>query len=265
MGKFFCGFCSESHPELIESVSCPECGRKYCVDSIQSSLDVNMYECPYCDCPFEKFPLKGRLMKVFSSMKTKEMEDEVPVEKSMDPKMLNLFKQIIQFLESNEGNIFDSPREKLSRGRRKPMKFIIIETDNSEQRVKIQFKKIQPPKASSETVLPLDYWRFELALNHLEGKNFIPIGGRLVNPPDGSLEYVLQEEDKRIYHNEAATKTAPHIADLLVLAGVAELDKVKSPISGRRVQAIRLKENREKIYFGVKNNATQNTRGIKKI
>ena len=44
----------------------------------------------------------------------------------------------------------------------------------------------------------------------------------------------------KIKQTKGATKTAPHVADLLVLANVAELGKTKSPISGRRVQAIRL-------------------------
>jgi len=61
LGKYYCGFCSESHPELLESVSCLECGRRYCVDSIQSSIAVNNYECPYCDYPFEKFPLEKKV------------------------------------------------------------------------------------------------------------------------------------------------------------------------------------------------------------
>jgi len=51
---------------------------------------------------------------------------------------------------------------------------------------------------------------------------------------------------------ETATKTAPHIADLLALAGIAEFGKVKSPISGRRIQAIKLKGNQEFLFFASK-------------
>lgn len=239
MGKYYCGLCSESHHELIESASCPECGRKYCVDSIQNSIDVNKYECPYCDCPFEKFSIAQRFKEVISSKKISEGMREGESKEITYVKMSNPFKQILQFLERNRGEMLTSPRKMFSRGRRKPpMRFSIIEINNSKQHEKIQFEQILPDK--EETELPLDYWRFELSLEYLEGKNFVPIGARLVNPPKGSLEYVLQEEEKRKKKKEGATKTAPHIADLLVLAGFAELDKVKSPISGRSVQAIRI-------------------------
>ena len=235
MGKYYCGLCSESHHELIESTSCPECGRMYCVDSIQNSINVNKYECPYCDCPFEKFSLKPRFKEIISSQKTSE---GVRKEYSKEVTYVNVYdslNQIIQFLERNRGKMLNSPREIFSRGRRKPpMRFSIIEINNSEKRVKIRFEKTQPDK--KETELPLEYWRFKLTLNYLKGKHLVPIGGSLVNPPKGSLEYILQEKGKRKY----SLKTAPHIADLLVLAGLAELDKVKSPTSGRRVQAIRM-------------------------
>ena len=56
MAKYYCALCETSHHELVEGASCPECGRKYCLDSIKQSFQVGMNKCPYCDAPFEGFP-----------------------------------------------------------------------------------------------------------------------------------------------------------------------------------------------------------------
>ena len=56
MAKYFCGLCDTSHHELEEGASCPECGRKYCLDSIKQSFQVGVNKCPYCDTPIEWFP-----------------------------------------------------------------------------------------------------------------------------------------------------------------------------------------------------------------
>lgn len=96
MGKYYCGLCSESHHELIESVSCPECGRMYCVDSIQNSIDVNKYECPYCDCPFEKFSLKPRFKDIISSKKTSE---GVRIEYSKEVTYVNVYDSLNQIIQ----------------------------------------------------------------------------------------------------------------------------------------------------------------------
>ena len=43
------------HNKLIEGASCPECGRRYCLDSIENSIQVGSFDCPYCDTPYEWF------------------------------------------------------------------------------------------------------------------------------------------------------------------------------------------------------------------
>ena len=50
----------------------------------------------------------------------------------------------------------------------------------------------------------------------------------------------MKEIAKRKYGRRADTKTAPHIVDLLVLAGIAELDYAKSS-TDRKVQGVKLK------------------------
>lgn len=56
MAKYYCGLCEASHHEQVEGASCPECGRKYCLDSIRQSFQAGVNKCPYCDAPFEWFP-----------------------------------------------------------------------------------------------------------------------------------------------------------------------------------------------------------------
>jgi len=55
------------------------------------------------------------------------------------------------------------------------------------------------------------------------------------------LEWILQEHEKELYGRRAGTKTAPHVGDILVLAGVAEYDEIKNPKTRRMNRAIRLK------------------------
>jgi len=72
------------------------------------------------------------------------------------------------------------------------MKFTLIEINNSDQVARAQFHKHEPTKTSVDTKFTLEYWRFELTLNYLMGKGFVPIGARLIDPPEGSLEFILQ-------------------------------------------------------------------------
>lgn len=72
-------------------------------------------------------------------------------------------------------------------------------------------------------------------------KGFIPIGARISeNYSIFSLEGILKEKAKSKYKRPADTKTAPHIVDLLTLAGITELGYAKSS-TGRKVQGVRLR------------------------
>ncbi len=51
----------------------------------------------------------------------------------------------------------------------------------------------------------------------------------------------MKEIAKRKYGRRADTKTAPHIVDLLVLTGIAELDYTISS-TGRKVHGVKLKK-----------------------
>ena len=74
----------------------------------------------------------------------------------------------------------------------------------------------------------------------MKGKRVVGIGARISEDyPISSLEGHLKEKAKEKYKRTTDTKTAPHIVDLLVLGGLAELDHAISS-SGRRVQGVRL-------------------------
>ncbi len=87
----------------------------------------------------------------------------------------------------------------------------------------------------------MEYWKVEEAITFIDKKDFVPIGARVSeNYLKNSLEGTLKEKAKKDSNKITDTKTAPHIADLLVLADLAELGYAKS--SGKRnIQGIRLK------------------------
>jgi len=144
---------------------------------------------------------------------------------------MNPYDVFLHFIKQNRGREFKSPRKQF--GGRSPMNFRIVDFNN--EKLKMQF--------DSGTTLPLHFWRFETAIDNLNQKTFIPIGARISEDYDASsLEGILKEGYKKRTGNKTDTKTAPHIADILVLAGIAELGLAKSKL-GRKVQGIRLKSN----------------------
>lgn len=143
------------------------------------------------------------------------------------------FNNFIKFAKDNIGVEFESPRKEFG-GSNPPQNFKIIEVDDNKKRIIIVFK--------SGTPLPLEYWRFEETLNFINMNEFVPIGASINEKyHKDSLEGVLKERAKKKSQKKTDTKTAPHIADLLQLAGIAELGKTKSS-NNRIVQGIKLKE-----------------------
>lgn len=144
----------------------------------------------------------------------------------------NNFDNFLKFAKEKIGVEFESPRKIFGR-RIFPQNFKIVEIDDNRQRIKIQFE--------SGTPLPLEYWRFEEAITFIDKKDFVPIGARVSeNYLKNSLEGTLKEKAKKDSKKITDTKTAPHIADLLILAGLAELGYTKSS-GNRKIQGIRLK------------------------
>lgn len=146
---------------------------------------------------------------------------------------IDLFNDFLKFIKSNIGIKFESPRKAFSHGRI-PQNFILKDINESKELIKIQFE--------SGTPLPLEYWRFIDAISFINKNDFVPIGARTSEDyPKNSLEGYLKEIAKKKYKRDTDTKTAPHIADLLTLAGIAEFGYSKSN-NNRNVQGIRLKQ-----------------------
>jgi len=139
------------------------------------------------------------------------------------------FKHVLNWCKSNVGKVFSSPRSKFSI-KRTPQDFSILEVDDSKSQLRIQFLE-------SGTILPLEYWRIKSSIEFLTGKSgYVSIGSSISEPVGFSLGHYLKEKSGR----KADTKTAPHIGDLLVLAGLADYEWTKSR-EGRKVQGIKLK------------------------
>jgi len=150
--------------------------------------------------------------------------------------MINILtERVFDFMRNNLNKTLESPRTLVFKKGRQPQTFKIVEFDDAKQRIKIEFQE-------SGTKLPLEFWRFELAIEFLfERGEFVRIGASLDAQDKSSLEWVLQKHEKEFYGRRAGTKTAPHVGDILVLAGVAEYGKIRNPKTRRMTQAIRLK------------------------
>lgn len=143
---------------------------------------------------------------------------------------MDYFEILLAFMKKNKDEEFESPRKIFKHGR-SPQKFTIMDINESKNRIKIQFE--------SETVLPIEYWRLKESISFIDRDDFVPIGASVSeNYQINSLEGKLKEKAKSNSEKSTDTKTAPHIADLLVLSGIAEFGYAYS-INGRKVQGIR--------------------------
>jgi len=144
-----------------------------------------------------------------------------------------IIDKIIDFIKQNSDIWLESPRKSFFGGR-----------SFKAQRFKLSFN----PKADkvvfefeSGTKLGIEIWRIIESIKLLQDKGTVSIGARISEECSmESLEGHLKEIAKSMYRRATDTKTAPHIADLLVIAGIAELDYAKSP-SGRKVQGVKLR------------------------
>ncbi len=123
-------------------------------------------------------------------------------------------RRVWTFLENNVGSTLSSPREKI-RGGKSLMKLTILKVSESWKEFSIMLE--------SGIVHSFENWQLNCVLTNLDEFTYVPII---------SLENLLQEK-------HADIKTAPCIADLFVLAGVAHLSLIKSN-SGKEVQGIKL-------------------------
>jgi len=139
---------------------------------------------------------------------------------------------IKSYVNSNSGKWVESPRNKAF-GENKRQKYQLFQKNPGD---KILFK------LESGNPLYIDIWRFEEAVTLLyASKGPVKIGARISeNYPGISLEGHLIKIAKKVYNRSADIRTAPHIADLLVLADIAEFKRI-IPAKGRKVHGVTLK------------------------
>lgn len=147
---------------------------------------------------------------------------------------MKMIDKVLDFVKGNSNIQLESPRKRFFGGKsRKAQRFKLF-LDRDADKVIFEFE--------SGTRLGIEIWRIVKAIEFLRNhSNVVEIGARISEEyPRQSLEGYLKETAKRTYGRKTDTKTAPHIVDLLVMSGIAELSYAKSS-SGRRVQGVKLK------------------------
>lgn len=138
---------------------------------------------------------------------------------------IDLFEKVKTYVNQNSEHWIESPRA-TAFGKGSTQRFIIeIKTSG-----KIQFI------FDSGTTINLDYWRFLEAIKFIY-TNESPVKIGALNTPN-SLQSHISEIAKQRNKTKSDLRCAPHIADLLVLSGVAEYLYIK-PNKGQRVQGIK--------------------------
>ena len=138
---------------------------------------------------------------------------------------------IIDWVQKNIGHTFSSTRGK--RFGTRTLEFEFVSIDN--QKISIRFE------GSNYIALPLKFWMFKRAMDHLNknGGNFVPIGAR-IRPPymPNSVEEAIWKEP--LPEKISAYKAAPHICDVLELTSLVEFGKAYNPSSRRNVQGVKI-------------------------
>lgn len=145
-----------------------------------------------------------------------------------------MIERINDFVRENADKWLESPRKSFFGGRSKRAQKFRVELKPSKDKIVFEFE--------SRKKLGLEKWRFIEAIEFLKRKkSIVEIGARISEDyPKDSLEGYLKEISKEKNGKKTDTKTAPHVVDLLVYSGIAELDHTKSS-EGRNVQGVRLK------------------------
>ena len=140
--------------------------------------------------------------------------------------MCSTIEQIVTYVQTNSGKWIESPRNDVFGKDRRRLEFK-VSINSSKDKIIFEF--------NTGTIMPLDVSRFRIAVEFLNSKDdFVKIGAATKGLGlQDSLEYHLKTKTGN------NTKTAPHIADLLVLANIAEFGYI-IPLSGRKVQGIKL-------------------------
>ena len=139
-------------------------------------------------------------------------------------------KQLLDWMKTNEGETFESPRNKISKRKKYDLEIEKVCPD----RVKILFVGSKYP------ALPLYFWMFDRTLNYLQkSKEVIVRLGAKLQPP-----YETDTIEGQIWKMPYPTcntsyKVSPHVCDILALSGIVEYNLVDTK-NRRNIQGIRL-------------------------
>ena len=142
-------------------------------------------------------------------------------------------ERVMKWLKANTGKVFASPREMF---RRPTQGFEVVGIVG--ESVRIRFA------GSPYPALPLYFWMFDRTLKYLQEKRgrAVRLGAKLA-PPYESDTVEGQIWKKPYPTGNTSYKAAPHVCDILALAGLVEYVLVLNPENLRKVQGVKLRDN----------------------
>ena len=138
-------------------------------------------------------------------------------------------ERVLKWLKMNKGKVFASPRNEIFNEQTRDFELL----DIVDEKVKIHFVGSKYP------ALPLHFWMFDRTLDYLRKNKDKPVTiGAKVKPPykPDTIEEQIWKDDGGI----CPYKAAPHICDILALAGFVEYVLVLNPETRRKVQGVKL-------------------------
>jgi len=138
--------------------------------------------------------------------------------------------KLLEWLNNNQGKSFDSPRNQFFDVKTRTFDIISIKSD----RVNIKFEE--------KIALPLLFAMFDRAISRLSTNQGKPVRlGAKVNPPydPDTLEAAIWKLPYPGGYTNSY-KVAPHICDILVLAGFVKYVEIINPLTNRKVQGAKI-------------------------
>jgi len=95
-------------------------------------------------------------------------------------------KKLLEWLNSNLGEVLESPRKEIFKGGSPPQNFKIVEVNENKKLIKVKFMR-------KGTLLPLEFWRFDKVIRLVARGDWIRLGTRLSADDPSTIEWDLQE------------------------------------------------------------------------
>jgi hypothetical protein len=144
-------------------------------------------------------------------------------------------EQVLKWLDANKGKVFVSPRKEVFKVKTKVFELLGVVDD----RVNIRFAR------SNHPAMPLFFWMFDRTLLYIHQNKgrAVRLGVKLAPPyePDTVEGQIWR---KPYPTGNASYKAAPHVCDILTLAGLIEYVPILKTGTRRRLQGVKLFDNR---------------------